>query len=142
MKSILTTAIMTIASTAAFAESGRLGFDGCYVMYQPSVMYPAFCLQGTAEEGIAGSNVRLAIFGTNTDKVISCLRSDASAMTEDSYTFIVQGRKEMILKNVVINQDRKQGDVVLGRTELKFLELDNETTDRLMSIAQESCSNN
>jgi hypothetical protein len=140
MKTMLTAAALALVSTTALADSSRLGFDGCYDMYRPGSMFPSFCLLGTAEEGVGGSNVRLALFHTNTDQVTHCLRSDAVELTEDSFTFIVNNKKEMILKNVVEENGLKSGVVVLGKTVLNFLERDETTTDQLMRNAVEFCS--
>lgn len=130
----------TLSVSSAYAG---IGFDGCYQLYKPSSMYPAFCLEGTAEEGISGAGVRLVIFGTNTDKVVHCSKSSGAGMTFDSFTYELNGKKELILENVTSTDGHKEGDAVFGRTRLKFIEVDRATSDRLMRTAgsDAACSN-
>ncbi len=114
-----------------------LAFDGCYQLYQTGSLYPAFCLQGTMEEGINGSGVRLAII--DADKVIKCSKSSASGMTRDSFTYKIDGRVELELKNVKIESNKKVGDAIIGSTQLKFMEINANDTQRLIGIAAKSC---
>ena len=127
----------TLIAPLAFASVAHAdpGFDGCFQLYVPGAMYPAFCLQGTTEEGIGGSGARLAIFATNTDRLVYCSKSTASAMTADSYLFELNGKKEMILENVKDVSGRKEGDAIFGSTRLKFMEIDAGNTLRLLGIA-------
>jgi hypothetical protein len=117
----------------AFAASGpqtahaAFDFDGCFQLYRPNVMYPAFCLDGTKEEGINGAGARLVIFGTNTDRIIACGKSSALGGGADSLEFIQNGKKELILKNVKLENGRLVGDAVLGKTELNFIQVKEES---------------
>jgi hypothetical protein len=131
---------LTIASGSMASET-RLGFDGCYQLYKSQSMYPVICLQGTAEEGIAGAGVRLAIFGTNTNKVIKCATSSGSAMDFTSFTFMMNGKEELHMTVRQEQEGRKQGEVKLGKTVLDFSEVDDQNTDRLLDIANKSCQN-
>ena len=120
----------------AFAVSApanaAFDFDGCFQLYRPNVMYPAFCLDGTNEEGINGAGARLVVFGTNTDRIIACGKSSELRGGADSFEFVQKGKAELILKNV--KQERfLEGDAVLGKTELKFLKIDAQTTQRLLA---------
>ena len=129
---------MFLFSSVALGQS-RLGFDGCYQLYMPSTMYPAFCLQGTAEEGIGGSGVRLVIFRTNTDRIAKCALSSGSGMTRESFTFEMDGRVELELKNVRTISGRNEGDAIFGRTALKFMEINDRDTNRLFQVANDGC---
>jgi len=141
MKKLYSLLVLTFVFAATSAQTApRLGFDGCYQLYLPGTMYPAFCLQGTAEEGINGSGVRLAIFGTNTDRLVQCLVSTSSGMTDTSFVFERNGKAEMTLQNVQTKNGRKEGDAIIGRTNLKFMEINSRDTDRLMNIANSSAN--
>lgn len=139
MKSIGFASVFMLAAPAFAQSATLLGFDGCYQLYMPGSMFPAFCLQGTAEEGIGGAGVRLAIFGTNTSRVVKCARSSASRMTENSFEFHLDGRKEMALTEVQIKNQRKAGFATFGSTRLNFAEFGAPETSRLLAIANGAC---
>jgi len=124
-------AAFALVLTSPVAQAS-IGFDGCFQLYRPSVMAPAFCLDGTAEEGIGGAGARLVIFGTNSDRIIACASSSAIGGWGDSLTFIQNGRPELILKNVKMEDGILQGDAILGKTELKFLKIDETNSKRLI----------
>ena len=130
----------TLIALLAFASVAHAdpGFDGCFQLYVPGAMYPAFCLQGTAEEGIGGSGARLAMFATNTDRLVYCSKSTLAKATVDSYTFELNGKNEMTLENVKDVSGRKEGDAIFGSTRLKFMEIDAGNTIRLLGIANKS----
>lgn len=109
-------------------------WDACYQLYMPNSMYPSLCLSGTMEEGIGGAGVRLAIFHVNAMDIIeACAVSSALAGSPDSLEFIVNGRKEVILKNVKKVGNRLEGDAVFGKKALKFISLDAETYRKQMN---------
>jgi len=128
-------ASILFCSAASAAPQAAIEFDGCYQLYMPGAMYPAFCLQGTSEEGIGGSGARLAIFGTNPARVIQCSKSSGSDGTLNSYSYLLNGNKELSLENVKLVNGKKEGDAVLGNNRLKFLEIDADNAARLMKIA-------
>jgi hypothetical protein len=132
MKNLL---IIALALAAFPAASHAAGYDGCYQLVVPGAMYPKFCLQGTTEEGLNGANVRLAIFRTNTEILLHCARSSASAGNETGFTFEVNGVKEMILSNVTSSNGVRTGDATFGSTKLNFVQFGAETALRLMKIA-------
>lgn len=117
------------------------GFDGCYQLYMPQTMLPVICLQGTTEEGIAGSGVRLAIFGTNTNKVVHCSRSSGSGMTYKVFTYMLKGKEELRLTVQKEKAGHKEGEAKLGKTTTKFIEIDDSNTERLLDIVNNSCRN-
>ncbi|MCM2323455.1 MAG: hypothetical protein NDJ90_09360 [Oligoflexia bacterium] len=135
---IVSAFLFSVVTMSGSLAGTRLGYDGCYQIYMPGVMYPAFCLEGTAEEGIGGAGVRLAIFKTNTSRLASCLISTASGMGEDSFVFERDGKKELSLENVRVENNRREGDVIVGRYNLKFMEINDRDTDRLLNIANSS----
>lgn len=139
MKKIAMILGASVLSFASMSKASGLDFDGCYQLYVPGAMYPAFCLQGTTEEGINGSNVRLAIFGTNTSRVIKCARSSASNVTANSFTYFINSREELRLTVKEVKSGRRIGDAKLGNTTLKFMELDSSTMQRLTGIANDTC---
>lgn len=115
------------------AQAGSLSYDGCYQLFMPGAMYPAFCLSGTAEEGIGGAGARMVIFHTNTDRVIACSSSSSLAEYGNTFEFIIAGRKELILRTLTFDPAIKMGDAVFGKTTLKYMQLDAATTKRLMA---------
>ncbi|HEX4925764.1 MAG TPA: hypothetical protein VFV50_16845 [Bdellovibrionales bacterium] len=141
MKKLILTAALAIAGISSAAEAGPspYDYDGCYQLYTMGAMFPAFCLQGTAEEGIAGSSARLTIFKTNTAKVAACRKSSTIEVGMGTFTFNIAGRPEMILKNVTTNNELKSGEAVFGSTTLKFTELSGEPAKRLSAIAATEC---
>lgn len=134
-------------SLAAFADETKpaiTDFDGCYQMYLPSVMYPAFCLDGTNEEGINGAGARLVVFGTNTDTVIACAKSSALGGDAGTFEFQLNGKAELILTGLKLTESgRPEGDVTLGKTKLKFLKVLAPESDRLLKkfYADKRCEN-
>jgi hypothetical protein len=124
-------AAFALVFSSSFAQAAAK-FDGCYQLYLPNIMYPAFCLDGTTEEGIGSAGARLVFFGTNTDRIIACGSSSALVIRGDSLEFVQIGQSELILKNVTMNRGFLQGDAVLGSTELKFLKLDDANSSRLL----------
>lgn len=122
-----------------------VNFDGCYQMLVPGAMYPAFCLFGTTEEGINGSGVRMVVFGTNTNRVIACLKSSASGISNNEFFFEAENAKQLILKNISTDGSKKpvQGDVLMGRTALNFVYLSPDTSANLVTAyqAHRECQN-
>src|SRR4051812_33619772 len=131
MKKVLFVLGLTLAGFAPSAHAG-LGFDGCYQLYLPNTMFPALCLEGTAEEGINGAGVRLVIFRTNTDRVAHCSKSSASGMSANSFEYFLNGKKEFSFDNVTTKDGLKQGDATFGGTHLKFVQLYDAHFTRLM----------
>ncbi len=139
MKNLIPALTFAILALFPAPAEAALSFDGCYQMYLPSTMYPAFCLDGTAEEGINGSGARLVIFGTNSSNVAHCSVSTSSVLWVNSYAFEIDGVTELKLENAYADyRGRVSGDVVTGRTRLKFMQLDGTTAQRLMGIARSS----
>ncbi|OFZ81200.1 MAG: hypothetical protein A3K03_09195 [Bdellovibrionales bacterium RIFOXYD1_FULL_44_7] len=142
MKKIYSLLALTfVFATISTQAAPRPGFDGCYQLHgQEDIMYPAFCLQGTTDEGTNGSGVRLAIFGPNTDRLTQCLVSTSSSMTETSFVFELNGKAEMIMKNIQIINGRKVGDALIAKAKLKFIEINSHDTNHLMYIANSSAN--
>ncbi len=122
------------------AGHADLGFDGCFQLYQTSAMFPIFCLEGTAEEGIGGSGVRLVIFETNSDQVSHCSRSSGSAMTSSHFEFELNAMKEFSLDVLKTQNGRKSGSAVFGHTQLSFAQIDKLTSDQLMAAARSTAT--
>ncbi len=116
---------LLFVSLSSFAHSRN--YDGCYQLVDTGVMYPAICLSGTVEEGIGGSNARLAIFGTNTSSLKACLRSTSLVMDNSKLEFFINGKKELVLSNFSANGN--SGDAKVGNTRVKFVRL-NEVESR------------
>lgn len=130
--------IYTLVFVSVFPAYAALDFDGCFQLYQPNVMYPVFCLEGTTEEGVGGSGTRLVIFGTNTDRVVHCSKSSGTTMTAQTFEYLLNGQKELSLVGVSQNEGRLSGEAIFGRTVLKFIELDAETSQSLLVKASAS----
>lgn len=135
MKKFVLSLGLGLLAFAPAAHAG-LGFDGCYQLFETGSLSPAFCLEGTAEEGINGAGVRLVIFRTNTDRVAHCSKSSASGMTANSFQYELNGQTEMSLEKVKTENGLKQGEAVFGQTRLQFSEIDQATTDRLLRTAR------
>ena len=116
-----------------------MGFDGCYVLFEQGSLFPAFCLQGTTEEGINGSGVRLAIFETNTTEVIKCAKSSSLSMSDNTLSYEIDGKVALELTDVKLKDDLKVGKAKLGRTQLKFSELSAEKSKNLIRSANRTC---
>lgn len=129
-------------------------WDGCYQLYVPGAMYPAFCLDGTNEEGINGSGVRLVVFGTNTDRVIACAKSTTINLVDNSFQYIIGNQVELTLTpsveskdeskpNAQSNGESKLGTAVLGKTTLKYARLQSDTAQRLLKkfYSEPRCQN-
>jgi hypothetical protein len=59
-------------------------------------------------------------------------------MDKTSFVFNINEKAELTLSNVVTNDGLKEGDATIGKTNLKFIEIDQSTTRRLMEIAYSS----
>lgn len=110
-----------------------VNYDGCYLLFMPSATAPSFCLDGTNEEGISGAGARLVIFRTNTDLITACAVSSALGASEDSFEFILNNKKELVLSEVKLNRSRLEGIATFGKTKLQFIEMDSTTSKRLLS---------
>lgn len=130
-----------VFSMNTYASTSLL--DGCYQMYLPGAMYPAFCLQGMAEEGIGGAGARLVIFSTNTSNISACLKSSSLSGTANSLEFIVGKKKEMVLSNIKSMGLTIEGDATFGKTTLKFMKLGKQSEQQLLTVfyAQRECQN-
>jgi len=135
MKKIILGFGLMVLATQASAES----FDGCYLLYQPNVVYPTICLQGTLEEGIGGAGVRLTVFATNTATVKACVKSTSLVMTPEELRFQVNGKDELILKNLDKSEGILKGDAIIGSSTFKFGKLDEKAESYLTKIASEQC---
>lgn len=93
-KMIFVTTLSFFASMQAWAN-----WDGCYQLVSSNVRYQAICFQGTAEEGINGSNVRLFVFRTNTNSLDICALGSVTKLTGTELTFEKNGVKEVVLSN-------------------------------------------
>jgi hypothetical protein len=80
-------------------SQARAGWDGCYQLVTRGVMYPAICFQGTEEEGIDGTGVRLFVFRTNTNTLDVCALGQVTRMTETEFTFEKNKIKEVVFTN-------------------------------------------
>jgi len=125
-------ALLIVTVFSAPLAQAAVDFDGCYQMYRPGVMYPALCLDGTKEEGIGGAGARIVIFGTNTENIVACGLSSALSGSGDSLEFIQNGKPELILKNVMVEDGVLEGDAVLGGFEVKFLKINKTKAKRLL----------
>lgn len=97
--SILAAALGVLSSFAFVSQANATRWDGCYQLLDTGVMYPAICFQGTTEEGINGSNVRLFVFKTNTNILDVCAIGQVTKMTARELTFEKDGVKEVVLSN-------------------------------------------
>lgn len=115
--------------------SFAVGSDGCFQMYTVGAMYPVFCLDGSNEEGIGGAGARLSFFKTNLDVPSDCfitsrLTTDLSGKNID---IDVNGKREMEIHfNGKNEHNLRQGTVQLGKTELKFVEINSTHTSRFL----------
>ncbi len=107
--------------------------DGCYQMLLPGSMYPAFCLSGTMEEGIGGAGVRLVIYGANTNIITGCAVSSKTGFTkEGEFFFEAEGARQLTLRNVEVKNEKPvSGDVQIGKTNLKFVFIEDRYTNPL-----------
>lgn len=117
-------------STKSFAA---VNYDGCYQLFMPSATAPSFCLDGTNEEGIGGAGARLVIFRTNTDLITACAVSSALGVSENSFEFILNNKRELVLSEVKLNRFRLEGIATFGKTKLQFIQIDASTSKRLLS---------
>lgn len=124
---VLALCLFTAISQAA------VNYDGCYQLYLPGSMYPSFCLDGTQEEGISGSGTRLVIFDTNSDAISACAVSSSLFMSTNSLEFILGKTKELILSDVELLQSRLEGTATFGKTILKFIQINESLSKRLLS---------
>jgi hypothetical protein len=125
--------IFIISYLFAAVCNAAINFNGCYQLYVPGSMYPSFCIDGTQEEGINGSGVRLVVFESNTDLIIGCALSSALSVSGDSLEFIVGNRKELIMSEVKPIQSRLEGTATFGKTSLKFIQIEESLSKRLLS---------
>ncbi len=133
-------------SVIAAAEDPITDWDGCYNFYreaQPGVaggLFPTVCISGSAEEGIGGAGVRLAAFASGQLIPASCMKSTSRSITGDSFTFVKDNRNELVLKNVKIVSKAKQGDAVLGRTNLGFIEETRKSVvENMLGVMNRTC---
>lgn len=129
MKKLVLAGLCLTFSSFAFSRN----YDGCYQLLDTGVMYPAICISGTIEEGIDGANARLAIFKTNTDTLLGCIRSTALNMDISKFEFIINGRKELVLSH--FSEDGISGDAMIGKTKLQFVRLSEITAQPLLDSA-------
>lgn len=143
LSSLLTYTLLTFSAINTANAQVGYNFDGCYQMYLPNVMYPAFCLDGTSEEGIGGSGARLVIFSTNSDQILACSKSSSLDFSDYSLKFIQNGTAELILKNLKSKNHRLEGDAVLGKTNLKFIQISPSESQHLMEkfYEEDRCQN-
>ncbi len=89
-------------------------------------MYPTYCIWGTKEEGINGAGVRVAIFGTNSNRIIACLSSSASGIRDDQFYIEAEGAIQLAMKDIekLPGFNRFQGKVLFGKKELLFIHLE------------------
>lgn len=142
MKLTLASVLFSVMFSMNVNASSSL-LDGCYQMYQPGSMHPAFCLQGMAEESLGGAGVRLVAFKTNTSRIAACLKSSSLKGTANSLEFIVGKKKEMILSNIKYLGMTVEGDATFGSTTLKFMKLGKQSEDHLLAVfyEQRKCQN-
>lgn len=143
LSSVFTLTLLGFSLVNMAPAQASFQFDGCYQMYLPNVMYPAFCLSGTSEEGIGGSGARLVIFSTNSDQILACGKSSSLDFSSNSLQFIQNGTAELVLKNLKTENLRLEGDVVLGRTNLKFIQISPSESQHLMDkfYNEDRCQN-
>lgn len=132
LSAILTLTGLMFSLIGFSSAQASFQFDGCYQMYLPNVMYPAFCLIGTSEEGIGGSGARLVIFSTNSDQILACGKSTSLDFSSNSLKFIQNGTAELILRNLKTENLRLEGDATLGKTNLKFIQISPSESQHLM----------
>lgn len=134
MKKMFLAGLCLTLSSMAYSRN----YDGCYQLATKGVMYPVLCLSGTAEEGIGGGNARLALFGTNTHILKECLKSSSISITQSTFEFIVNGKKELVLSN--FSADGIDGDATIGSTKLKFFRFSKSTSQTYIDVAyREHC---
>lgn len=126
--------VAILFSKLAFA----IGDDGCYLMYKPGVMYPVFCIMGSAEEGIGGSNATLVMFHVNSGQPEHCFKT--SAISKDFATGVtsiyINDKVEMTLKEFNSKKEYREGEVQVGSTKLNYDEISPiETTGLLEKIS-------
>lgn len=119
-------------SSLGFAWTG----DGCFLMYKNASIYPVFCLVGTEEEGIGGSNAKLVLFETNSDAPTNCSKTSSLSVdsTKKSLAIEVDDKLEMTLfYKSPKSQKPRRGIVVVGHSEFNFEELSESRTEKFMS---------
>lgn len=142
-----TTLESIVNSNASFKEDGaRLPaspddqlFEGCFQLYTTGSMAPAFCLGGVYEEGIGGGNVRMYMFGTNTDDLVVCSKSSTAGYTNDSMTFDTNEGRQLTIKDM--KKDRGgvfSGTATVGRTILSVSKLSQKYQDKLYKVINAS----
>ncbi len=132
-----------VLALVAIESRASIDWDGCYQLYLPNAMYPAFCLKGTNEEGIGGASARIVFFGTNTDKISGCGLSSSLNSYTNSFEFIANASKQLILSEAEFVNSSLEGNATVGRTKLKFFKLDFRTSKRLLAkfYAEPRCQN-
>lgn len=111
------------------------GFDGCFQMYQVGAAFPVVCIDGSAEEGIGGASARLFFFETNTDVPFHCAITSRLTLNSlgNAIALDVDGKREMTMAVTGKNSQKlRQGDVKVGKTSLKFTELNPTHTQRFL----------
>lgn len=134
-------AIFVTVSLLAAQTSLAMGFDGCFHMHTEGASAPVFCLSGTMEEGIGGSNAKIAMFRTNTDTPSHCFKTSGLRVDFDQNQLEVDinGRLEMTMKiQSTTAKGLRQGTTLTGKTKMYFLELDQKTTTRFYKNLQQS----
>ena len=132
--------LLMAVSFASQAKADANNYDGCYQIYMPGAAYNVICVQGTAEEGIAGSGARLAVLDAFGKAVDRCMKSSGIKITADSFVFESKGVAEFVMKNVKIADGLKEGDLISGKDQVLFRQISNKTSERFMKLANDKCN--
>jgi hypothetical protein len=89
MKNLIFIALTTLISLPALAqEQARVG-DGCYQLVQREALLTLICISGSTEEGIGGSNARIAQLDPNDGSVAQCDKTSKIETSKTAVTFWV-----------------------------------------------------
>ncbi len=144
MKLLVTLALLvSLKVIAAGAEA-----DGCFALYMPGLDGGALCVNGAAEEGIGGASATVAIVST-VGETYWCAKTtkitDKSKDKNISRVFSFDRKTRMLeveLNGKVNAEGKQEGDIKItdlkDKTNLKYLELSQKTTDRILPKALDS----
>ena len=131
MKKIWSLPLVFITIVAS-ASPENLQFDGCYQLYTPGTRLPAFCLRGTSEVPSEKNMALLAVFGKFSQKIETCTKAAIVGQTDNSFFFELDGIKQLVLENVKVVNERKEGDAIFNGTRAQFVEYTGTGAARLL----------
>lgn len=148
-------AMMIIALSSFSGEQAlaEIGADGCYQMYKPGSFYPVTCISGSAEEGINGARIRVALVGPNTTIVRWCALTSTSKISNPNpgqntlkLLFAREtGMRSIELDGKIQSNTDEEGTISLtqvgNKITLKYFKLKSNESERLSqeAFSSEKC---